>query len=200
MNCNRIISDLNCNIIIQDEEFDENFVYVYVLQLNTSTNTITQVFIKEHEDEQIIFDNKDDGYYTLCTIKVPLDPSKPYYFANGRYHKQNIEVELQELINVNSEVSELEITYDYYFSTCKLKKCFIRLCQEIFDQRASTKCEPKYKNDSNYNRDLVWAALHVIEYLVEFEQYSEAQRILEKISGCNGLCKESSKGGCGCQQ
>lgn len=220
--CDKIISDLNCNIIVQDEQFeyevDENqefvldehgdkvpsYVYIYILQLNGISEKITQSFIKEHEDQQIIFNDKKDGYYTLCTIKISRDHSKPYYFHKGRYWKQNqdsevaTEVTLQEILNVNPEVSEIEITYDSYFSVCNLRKCFIRMCQEIFNSRATIRCETKFKDSLTYNRDLVWAALNVIQYLVDFEQYGEAQRILERISGCNGLCKESKGRDCGC--
>ena len=64
-------------------------------------------------------------------------------------------------------------------------------------KRASVNTELSYK------RDLLWAALSVIEYLVEMCQMEEAQRILKEIAGCNGLCPEaldntSNNSGCGC--
>jgi len=48
---------------------------------------------------------------------------------------------------------------------------------------------------------MVWMAINVIKYLVEFNQFAEAQRLIERLSSCNGLCgsnKSSRKGGCGC--
>lgn len=221
--CDKIISDLNCNIIVQDEQFeyllddqgeyilDEHehkiptYVYVYVLQFNGVNKSSTWSIIKEAEDDELVFSEKEDGYYTLCTIKVPRklngdDELPQYYFDGGRFWNKNSEseVSIQELITVNPEFSGLEIIYDNYFSVCHLRKCFIRMCQEIFNSRATIRCETKFKDSLTYNRDLVWAALNVIQYLVDFEQYGEAQRILERISGCNGLCKESKGRDCGC--
>jgi hypothetical protein len=50
-------------------------------------------------------------------------------------------------------------------------------------------------------RDLVWAALNVIQYMIDFNQLAEAQRLLERINGCNGLCSSEDTGdkGCGCE-
>lgn len=226
--CDRIISDLNCNIIVQGDEFeyqindqgefvlDEHgdkvplYAYVYILQLNKTNNQhVTQSFVKLHEDDIVLFSNKEDGYYTLCTIKLPLDSSQPYYYDSGFYKNdpatgQSEETTIGEIINLNpnfensSEEVHLDISYDSYFSVCHLRKCFIKMCQEIFNSRATIRCETRFKDSLTYNRDLVWAALNVIQYLVDFEQYGEAQRILERISGCNGLCKESEGGDCGC--
>jgi hypothetical protein len=39
-----------------------------------------------------------------------------------------------------------------------------------------------------YKRDLLWSALNVIKYMIEIDQYEEAERLLERIMGCNGLC------------
>jgi hypothetical protein len=48
----------------------------------------------------------------------------------------------------------------------------------------------------------VWMAINVISYLVEFKQLAEAQRVLERISSCNGVCNNNSyktkTNGCGC--
>jgi len=42
MICDKIISDIDCNTIVQNEEFDENYVYVYIMQLNKSDgNTVS---------------------------------------------------------------------------------------------------------------------------------------------------------------
>ena len=73
-----------------------------------------------------------------------------------------------------------------------------------------------------YKRDLVWATLNVINYLIEDGLFEEAQKILEEIQSCNGICyndnnifesnssksyysKGSSQGviyntGCGCEK
>ena len=38
--------------------------------------------------------------------------------------------------------------------------------------------------------------------MIDFNQLAEAQRLLERINGCNGLCSSENTGdkGCGCEQ
>lgn len=197
MNCNRIYSDKDCNIIIQGDSYESGYAFVYILQLNQTNHTKSQILIKTSEDEEVIFDGVSDGFYTLVTLKVPFDQSNQYYYKNGKFYKNIQEVDIQEIVNVNPEVSGVEVDYEYYFQTCQLRKCYIKLCQEIFDSVASINCN-KGNVDSNliYKRDLVWSALNVINYMAEADQYEEAERLLERIIGCNGLCPSK---GCGCQ-
>ena len=207
MNCNKIIHDKNCNIIVQEDNYDINYAFVYILQLNRTTGITSQVFIKTSEEEQIMFDLGLDGFYTLVTIKLSKTPGEGYYFYEGKFYKSGLEVELQEIVEVNPEVSGIEITYDYYFQTCRLKKCFINVCYQIFDSKVFTTCD-NFKIDPNitYKRDLIWAALNVIRYMVEIDQYEEAERLLEEILGCNGLCKNyeclesHNNSNCGCNK
>ena len=207
MNCNKIIHDNNCNTIVQEDNYDINYAFVYILQLNQTTGITSQVFIKTSEEEQVIFDLGSDGFYTLVTIKLSKTPGEGYYFYEGKFYKSGLEVELQEIVEVNPEVSGIEITYDYYFQTCRLKKCFINVCYQIFDSKTFTTCN-NLKVDPNiiYKRDLIWSALNVIRYMVEVDQYEEAERLLERILGCNGLCKNyeclesHNNSNCGCNR
>jgi hypothetical protein len=94
MNCNKIIHDNNCNTIVQEDNYDSNYAFVYVLQLNQTTGITSQVFIKTSEEEQIIFDLGLDGFYTLVTIKLPKTPGECYYFYGGKFYNSGVEVEL----------------------------------------------------------------------------------------------------------
>jgi len=49
MNCNKIKYDKNCNIIIQ-EDYDNEYAFVYVLQLNRTTGIISDIFIRTSEE------------------------------------------------------------------------------------------------------------------------------------------------------
>lgn len=66
-------------------------------------------------------------------------------------------------------------------------------------------CGEKIDLDVNlkYKRDLVQSTLSVIQYLVDCNRLEEAQRILERIGSCNGICPTAndniSKSKCGCQ-
>lgn len=203
MNCDRIITDNTCNIIVQNDPYSAEYVYVYILQWNPSNRNKArnQMVIKESIDQDIIFNIGEDGFYTLCTIPVPLDESKPYYYKDGFFYNQDGQVEIQDIVNTDPEETGINATYEYYFSTCWLRRCYIKYAQEILDSHNSSVCNSN-NVDLNviYKRDLIWSALNVIQYMIEFDQYEEAQRVLERIETCNGLCERSQTGGgsCGC--
>lgn len=203
MICDKIISDINCNTIVQNEGFNTDYIYIYILQLNKSNDkTISQSFVRTSADEEIKFTIGQDGYYTLCKLKVPLDESMPYYYKDEKFYYKGIrEASLYELLSVNPEESQLQITYYYYFQLCKLRKCYINIASKIINDRTSIKCNSNGVNKEDiYKRDLLLSAINVITYLAEMEQFEEAERLLERITGCNGLCDsyEFKTRGCGC--
>lgn len=198
--CNRIIVDKECNIIIQDD-FDKNYINIYIIKHTDASGNITSMItLKTKESDQIVCDFKVDGNYSICKIDVPLDETNPYYYKDGKFYKNIKEVELNEVISVNPEISKLNFSYDNYFSTCHLWQCYIKICQEIFDKRASIKCDTtNVDQETIYKRDLLNSAINVINYMASLGQYVEAQRLLERISGCNGLCNTGvTTNGCGC--
>ena len=90
-----------------------------------------------------------------------------------------------------------------------MKKMQSGLCQKILNDRSikyCSECTDKNNIDSDliFKRDYVWMAINIVRYLVQFEQLAEAERVIERISGCNGLCKSewssiSSSSNCGCR-
>ena len=200
MNCYKIYANRKCQTVIENDEFNPGYVYVYILQRNKqSCSKLNQVVIREKPEDEIIFNIQEDGYYLLCKIIVPKDITKPYFYQQGKFYKGTQEVELQELIDVNPEVSKLQISYEDYFQTCHLRQCFINICQEIFKGTQSLRCGTEILDKTLiYKRDLLWSALNVIKYLVEFKQFDEAERLLNNITKCNGLCDNKPNKKCGC--
>lgn len=190
--CTRIITDKNCNIIVLDNTFDENFIQVYILKFEDQT----EVFVKSAETQTVTFSYSQDGFYTLCKVTIPLDTSKPIYYKLGKYYYNNQEISLKDLI----KLSEVDAEYSYFFSTCNLKKCFVKVCQQIFNSKNTICSQGNVDHSLIYKRDLIWSALNVIQYMAEMDQMDEAQRLLEEITSCNGLCPSSSQSssGCGC--
>ena len=197
-----IITDNNFNIIIQDESFDDEHVFVYIIQLNKSNGKVSQTYLRDKESQEIKFTLNDDGYYTICKAVIPKDYKKPYYYLDGKFYKGIEEVSLEELIYTNPKTSEIVISYYYYFQVNKLRRCFVNAAQKIIDERTSIKCDNVGVNNQDiYKRDLIWTSLNVIKYLVDLDQYEEAERLLERITGCNGLCDTqdiSNNYSCGC--
>lgn len=200
MNCYKIYANKNCHTIIENDNFNIGYVYVYILQRNRiNCTSVNQTVIRENIDDPIEFSIGEDGYYLLCKLIVPTDITQPYYYFDGKFYKGNEEIQLQELIETNPEVSKVEISYEHYFQICHLRQCYIDICQRIFEEQASIRCEKnKVDKELIYKRDLIWSAINVIKYLVEFEQFEEAERLLQKITGCNGLCQHEESKGCGC--
>lgn len=118
-NCSNIGHDKNCNIIVNDNGFNENYIQIFILKYIDSTET--QTIIRETEDQEIKFKDKGDGYYTLCKLTISKSKSKYYYYKDGKFYHNVQEVTLKEILNVNPEVSGITPEYIYYFSTCHLK-------------------------------------------------------------------------------
>lgn len=171
---------------------------------------------------------KFDGWFTAYHIVVPskawfekefnktagstLSLYDAVYYSDGQgFYKYlpnegSFQVSIDEVIERNIEKTTISREEKNYVSICFLKKCYISLCQQIFNSKGFSQCWNKNSQSSDlaYKRDLVWMAINVIKYLTQFNQLAEVQRIIESIGGCNGLCKSEfkqlSSHGCGCSK
>lgn len=232
----KIISDKDCNTLVVNEEFLYPYIYVYILQLNKSDGTTkSQSIIREYAQQKIQFTMKQDGFYTLCKLKIKRNDLSKEQFPNFKtlqekydemtqlekddfiskgivyyndkifYYKEpkktldNVrEITIEEIVQIEHTLTNVDFTYYYYFQVCKLRACYAALAQKILDQRSGIRCGRSINKDDIYKRDLVWSALNTILYMAEQEQFEKAQRLLENIVGCNGLCDDEYSN-CGCQ-
>lgn len=147
-------------------------------------------------------DKQEGSSLSLYDVVYYSDGNGVFKYIDGEVSS----VELEEVIERNSEGTTISKIDKNYVSICFLKKCYISLCQQIFNSRGFSKCWDKNSldNDLIYRRDLVWMAINVIKYMTQFNQLAEAQRIIERIGGCNGLCKSEfrqlANHGCGCHK
>lgn len=126
--------------------------------------------------------------------------------------EESIPVSVEEVLKVNalppSDVKDKTHTIirgdKNTFCLCHLNECFYRLCKNLLGELPG-RCRNKLDDIKLqiYNRDIVWMAINVIKYLIELAQYYEAQRVLEDITQCGGICKDADKttiggNGCGC--
>ena len=204
-------------------------VSIDVLQLNKSTGQQIQnpVFtIRDSKINTVQLQISFDGWFTICHIVIPSKQwfNKEYekkadsalglyntvYYSDGakiyKYINNEItEVSIEELINRNIEDTTISIVKKDYVSVCFLRKCYVNLCQQLFNSNIISECSNNRKDNCDliFQRDLIWMALNVIQYMTELNQLAEAERIIEQLGrGCNGLCKQTfeqlSKSGCGC--
>lgn len=204
-------------------------VSIDVLQHNKTTETVYRdpVYTKHDTLQPINIPVEFDGWFDVIHLVLPsiewfnreIDKSEGsalglydlVYFSDGidiyKYLNGNVsQVTINEVLEVNPINTTISKTNRDCVSICFLRKCYINLCQQIFEDRGFSHCWNKNKVDSEliYKRDLVWMAINVIKYLTECEQLAEVERIIETIQGCNGLCVSSNltskTNGCGCSK
>lgn len=177
-----------CNIIIEDNTQINNNVVIFVAQYK---DQCSQVYIKEDEDDtEIKFNFSVDGYYKIAKFQISTLITDPIYYKDYKFYDElGEEIELQNLVNEYGEIY-------HYFNLCNLKKCYFDFCQEFLDKYGYEHCSNINRNDLQ-KRDLIQIGINTIEYLVDQERYTEAQDVLDRIQGCNGLCNNIKKD-CGC--
>lgn len=131
------------------------------------------------------------------------------YYSDGIYiykyfNGVSTTVPIDEIVERNVDDTTISRIYNDYVSICFLKKCYISLCHQIYNSRGFSKCWNKDSTAAElaYKRDLVWMTINVVKYMVQSNQLADAERIIERIGGCNGLCKSEYRKwperGCGC--
>ena len=210
-----IQTDSDGNIIIMDDILypikgmsKEDCISIYIVQKNNS-NRQTILYKQVGDPGKTFTIPSTDGYISFCHIVLPTENyfkshlGEFNYYANSEgiiYDSQDQVVDLQLIVEVNDNTIIRHM--HNFFSVFHLRKCYVSLCQKIFNSSGFDRCfNGKVNSQLTYKRDLVWAALNVIQYMIDFNQLAEAQRLLERINGCNGLCSGEDTGdkGCGCE-
>lgn len=231
--CKVIVQDLSAYLpedqtgIVKGKFKYSDTISIDVLQHNKSKETIytDPVYTLHNTADPVNIPVKFDGWFTVIHLVLPTkdwfdrESSKQegsaiglynivYYSDGASIYKyvdgQSSETTIDEIIEVNPVDTTVSRTGEDYVSICFLRKCYINLCQQIFNSRGFSPCWNKNDIDSDliFRRDLVWMAINVIKYLTECEQLAEVERIIETIKGCNGLCVSSDvtskTSSCGC--
>ena len=234
-NCKIIVSDISTYLAedfsgtVKGKFKYSDTVSIDILQYNKTTETIYRdpVYTKHDTIQPINIPVEFDGWFEIIHLVLPsiewvnkeiskgegsaLDLYNLVYFSDGidiyKYLGGNVsQVTITEVLEVNPINTTISKTSRDYVSICFLRKCYINLCQQIFNDRGISKCWNKNKVNSEliYKRDLVWMAINVVKYLTQCEQLAEAERVIETIQGCNGLCVSTnltnSTNGCGCSK
>ena len=200
-------------------------VTIDMLILNKTEGQEIQTPRFNTENKVINIPVKFDGWFNVCRVVLPskewferelnketgsaIQSYDIVYYSDGKDLYKYIdgnsqEATIKEITIRNTEGTTISRVSKNYVSICFLKKCYLSLCQQIFNSRGFSKCwnRSQIESDLVFRRDLVWTAINVIKYRVEFNQLAEAQRVIEQIGGCNGLCKsefrQTSNHGCGC--
>lgn len=165
---------------------------------------------------------KEDGYYQIHFLVMPttdwlywhqtkgIDVSKKYddiFFLGDdhqiyKLHESNpIDLKLFITLNLdalNTPVSNKTINF---FVKANVECCYYNYAKQLFDALLK-KCITHEYDDIIYKRDFILMTIKILDYLVSFEQFLEAQRVLDILNGCGGFCHSvdhvKSGRGCGC--
>lgn len=211
-------------------KYSESVTVNAILKIGTKNITFIDALIHKHtkndngvfEDDQCTFAVKEDGYYTVDHLIFPdinwynwykTEADESYkekvnrvYIIDEDVIKKEVDGELvettlREVLEMNLEGTTVQKEKINIFFTGNLTQCYINYCKRIFNHLLN-KCRTSQYNDDLYARDFIWMTLNIIEYLIQFEQFIEAQRIIEEFNTCGGFCtnfkNDRVSHGCGC--
>lgn len=190
-----------------------------IVYKRVSTDVLGEIFIIPQTEFFIPIELPiiQDGWAQLVHLVIPskkwfdkqpqnvLDFYEVVYYIDGmdcyKYFQGKIElIEIHDLLERNPAKTTISKHSDNFFIICDLLECYKKLILEASKELGCNPCIDSTKyNDLIYRRDLVGIIIGVIKHLIHCEDYEEAQKLLERIDGCNGLCKNNTKGNnCGC--
>lgn len=198
-----------------------------ILKVNINEAILQDVLIHTHEDSIDVgnFHVDEDGYYVINHFVLPTkewydsylqsqDQELKDFIKEGIYFIQdnklkkvvNNEIqdaEVKELLERNYEGTNiLHCKIDVFFNG-NLQQCFINYCKKLYDSLLNT-CKPSNYDSDIYARDFIWMTLNIIDYLVGFKQFLEAERIIEQFKSCGGFCQNTDThknySSCGCSK
>lgn len=200
-------------------KYSESATLNTILKVSLNKASLIDVLLNSHEgDDTCTFKAKDDGYYVINHIILPnlkwyknaSDEYKQYYetiyVTDGEkvYKESDGELEectIKEILERNIEGTTIKKCKVDVFFTGNLQQCYINYCKRIFDSLLN-KCQSDGNDYDIYARDFIWMTLNIIDYLIGFKQFMEAERLLSMFKTCGGFCESSNNGhkriGCGC--
>lgn len=195
------LDTVSVNIMIPLNAKEEEGEYEYTVKEHTTHDLI----------DQTIMEFPKDGLYRIVHAIIPTKQWKDqyngdsyqiiYYYDNGYFYKNDGEqVEIEEVIRCNQNLTTVFSDSQLTFSSCQLQECYYKYSNKFLeDYCASGKCY----NKSSVEFDILWIGMHVMRYLLDLGRLYEAQYILEKLTGCTGICYQKNKinikgNGCGC--
>lgn len=194
-------------------------------KITSSTKEIVATLFTDHSSflDEVYYEFEKDGYYVIHHFILPnldwLDSNinnEENEYAEGTYicdcnkiyklfNNKITEVSPEVLIRINTEGTNISKAVIDQFSIYFLYNCYINLCQQIFNN-INFRCRENSNIDSLiFDRDFIWMTINIIKYHVQSNQYLEAQRLLEEVNYCGGLCNDNglpkqSSSGCGCNK
>lgn len=171
------------NIIEIIDDSAVGYKYVHAVQKVTTT----QVSLLESNivDSTSSVTLGTDGYYIVSSLSIP-DSDTGGYYTDGTniYAPGGTQITISELLEIDTTGTEVERTdYDivsYYY----INKYYVDLLTEKFSKDI---CGCGCENDpKKLIIDTLTMGIKVLDTLVYYKQYYEAERIIEQLGTCSG--------------
>ena len=191
-----------------------------ITKVNIGCPELIDVTINKHTEQldSCMCRVTKDGYYVVDHIILPTidwlrsasDEYKQYYETIYVTDYKKIyklvegnleECSIEELMERNVEGTTIKKCKVEVFFTGHLQECYINHCKQLYNNLLN-KCQPQ--DVDTYARDFIWMTLNIIDYLIGFKQFMEAERILTTFQTCGGFCNDKKLHGrksgsyCGC--
>lgn len=199
-------------------KYSESATLNTIIKVSIGEATLIDVLLNDHTEDldSCTFKVHEDGYYVVDHLIIPnmkwyensSDEYKEYYetiyITDGEKLYKEVEGKLEEctvkeVLERNIEGTTIKKCKVDIFFTGHLQQCYINYCKKVFDSLLN-KCENQ--NPDTYARDFIWMTLNIIDYLIGFKQFMEAERILAMFKTCGGFCNgldyENKHVSCGC--
>lgn len=175
--------------------FRQKFETTYQLD-NDGTYTYYKFVIPTYyhfvDKDELVNDICDEIFYfegNIYWYKDTINPSVSEILSKSV--KLNSILEIYDIVFNNHATQTLYLPAKKVFSVCKLNKCLVSLQKQLL---LNTDCNNPKKTD----RDFLFTALYVFDYLTDTGNYAEAQRILDNLGECNYCQQLSSNTICNC--
>ncbi len=208
-------------------KYSESATLNTIIKVSIGDATLIDVLLNQHNNEELdscTFKVNDDGYYVVDHIILPnmkwyenaIDEYKEYYetiyVTDGEKLYKEVDSEegkvleectVKEILERNIEGTTIKKCKVEVFFTGNLQQCYINYCKKLFDGLLN-KCLTHEQDADIFARDFIWMTLNIIDYLIGFKQYMEAERLLAMFRTCGGFCNKLQHSnvynhiGCGC--
>lgn len=214
--------DMSVVVSYDHYKYSESVTLNCITKVSINSITLMDVLLNDHTEnlDSCTFHAMHDGYYVVEHIVIPnmkwyinasseykqyydtiyvmSDDEKLYKEVNGELQ----ECTVKEIMERNVEGTTIKKCKIDVFFTGHLQECYINYCKGIFNDLLN-KCESE-SNSNVYARDFIWMTLNIIDYLIGFKQFMEAERLLKMFQSCGSFCNDKQLHGrkpgpvCGC--
>lgn len=147
----------------------------------------------------------DDGWYTYARIPIfqstvsmndpviTYDQSTEEYIYVDQEHDVSVKLNDFSEIFTNSEISKVLESDNAgtieFFAYGQLNECVLNMQRKYILGNPCNKtiCDD---NDKSH-RDYLFIAVNVVQWLANKGEYAEAERILDALQGCKGICNNN---------